>query len=165
MRGLTVVSRPRPHRRRWPPRPRRRVRWTSRVVPARIPPQLDRCRPGHSEDPLIFHRKQKLQVLAPIGRVALHRGIGNHCLRSILGGVAPGPYPSAALMAVHGWKMSAPKARQTRTTPRERKTCSRPRTSRISRLAPVPFKAHSPQHCSPHLGIKCGDARHRRTLE
>ena len=80
---------------------------------------LDRCRPGHSEDPLIFHRKQKLQVLAPIGRVALHRGIGNHCLRSILGGVAPGPYPSAALMAVHGWKMSAPKARQTRTTPRE----------------------------------------------
>src|SRR5262252_1073360 len=33
-----------------------------------------RCRPRHSEDPWIFHRKQKLQVLAPIGSVALHAG-------------------------------------------------------------------------------------------
>jgi hypothetical protein len=33
---------------------------------------------------------------------------------------------------VNGWKMSAPKARKTRTTPPERKPCSRLRTSRIS---------------------------------
>jgi hypothetical protein len=38
-------------------------------------------------------------------------------------------------LQVHGWKMSAPKARQTRTTPPERKTCSRLRTSWISKLA------------------------------
>src|ERR1700689_2716080 len=32
---------------------------------------------------------------------------------------------------VNGWKMSAPKARRTRTTPPERKPCSRLRTGRI----------------------------------